>query len=126
MNASPTEPVHFLQIWIEPERPGLEPSYEQRAFAGDGLQVVASPDGRDGSLRIHRDASILLGNLGSGDRAEHALEAGRGLWIHVATGAVAVDGEHLEAGDGLGIRAEECIALIAEEEARVLLFDLGS
>jgi redox-sensitive bicupin YhaK (pirin superfamily) len=120
--------LHFLQIWIEPDRPGLVPGYEQRTLppAGPegGLRVVVSPDGRDGSLLIHQDAVILAGHLAPGTAAEVALGRGRRAWVQVARGAVAVNGVALAAGDGAAVTGEAAVQL-AGGPGEALVFDLA-
>lgn len=126
MNPSRDEPVHLLQIWILPERRGLTPEYEQKSFPAEErtgrLRVVVSPDGRDGSLTIHQDASIYTTTLDDGQSVSHALAPGRGAWVHVARGSVSVNGLPLETGDGAAIEEEREITLSGRGE--VLLFDL--
>jgi quercetin 2,3-dioxygenase len=129
MNPSQTEPLHLLQIWIEPERRGLEPGYEQRPIA-DGerkgrLLLVASPDGRDGSVTVHQDASLYTGLLDSGDRVRHALGKGRHAWLQVIHGDLTASGEELHAGDGLAVSDESELVLESKGPAEVLLFDLA-
>ena len=127
-NASETEPVHFLQVWIEPAARGTEPTYDQKAFdpAGrDGaLQLVASADGAEGSLTIGQDARVYLADLGAGQEVEHAIAPGRRAWIQVARGRVTVDGERVAAGDGVAVEATERVRLEGVGDAQVLLFDL--
>ena len=128
-NASPDAPVHFLQIWILPEARGLPPGYEQRLVPPAGregeLALVASHDGRDGSITLHQDVSIRAGRLPAGARASHALATGRHAWVQVARGAVEVDGTPLAAGDGLAASATSRLAIEAREDAELLLFDLA-
>jgi redox-sensitive bicupin YhaK (pirin superfamily) len=128
-NPSKEEPVHLLQIWILPERDGLEPSYEQRAFGDDlkrdRLQVVASRDGRDGSVTINQDASVYASILEPGARLEHELGDGRGAWLQIVRGAVRDTGHRAAAGDGVAVENEERITLEGEEPAELLLFDLA-
>jgi len=132
-NASKDKPVHFLQIWLMPTKTGIKPGYEQKRFTDEDkagrLRVVASPDGRDGSVTIHTDATIYAGLLGQGQRAELALAAGRHAWIHVARGRVRANGQELGAGDGLAISNEAAITVegLADgaERGEVLLFDLA-
>jgi redox-sensitive bicupin YhaK (pirin superfamily) len=128
-NASKERPVHFLQIWILPERRGLPPSYEQRTFGEEeragGLRLIGSPDGRDGSVTIHQDAELYASLLGEGERAAFDLREGRHAWIHVARGALEVNGERLDAGDAAAISAAGRIELHASERAELLLFDLA-
>jgi len=126
-NASPIEPVHLLQIWIIPERRGLDPSYEQRLLSGvkGRLAAVATPDGRDGSVRIHQDASILAAHLDKGEATEYALRPGRHAWVQVVRGPVSVNGERLERGDGASVSDVSRLALEALEPSHVLVFDLA-
>lgn len=130
MNPSRTAPVHFLQIWIRPDRAGHPPGYEQRAFplaerAGK-LRLVASPDGADGSVTIHQDARLYTTTLAEGEQVSHALAAGRHAWIHVARGAATVGGHALAAGDGASTSDAGPLALIGGAGgAEVLVFDLA-
>jgi redox-sensitive bicupin YhaK (pirin superfamily) len=129
-NQSQTEPVHFLQIWILPEQAGLEPGYEQRAFPEtdrrDRLAVLASRDGRDGSVTLHQDVAVLGGVLSPGTTLAHPLAEGRLAWLHVAEGAATVNGEWLETGDGLAVKDEAKIAIEAADRTEVLLFDMAA
>jgi hypothetical protein len=128
-NPSRTRPVHFLQIWIVPDRRGYPPGYEQRAFPLEErqgrLRVVASPDGRDGSVTIHQDALLYLANLDGDQHAELALAPGRHAWIQVARGEVTVGGERLVAGDGAAVTDQPAVTLGQGKAAEVLVFDLG-
>lgn len=128
MNASANEPVHFLQIWILPEEKGLEPGYEQKEFDDaslrNALRLVASHDGRDGSLTIHQDGALRIARLDEGSRVSHQIEAGRAAWLQVARGSVALNGEELAQGDGAAIEDETAIEIVAAGEAEVLVFDL--
>jgi redox-sensitive bicupin YhaK (pirin superfamily) len=130
-NPSPTDPVHLLQIWIFPERAGLEAGYEQKHFpAADRrgrLRLVASRDAREGSLTIHQDASVYASLLGAGQSVTHAMQPGRGAYLQLARGSVTVNGESLRAGDGAAIEQESSveIAQAGAEEAEFLLFDLA-
>jgi hypothetical protein len=127
-NASKTEPVHLLQIWIVPERAGLPPGYEQRPLPPEvrgGLRLIAAPDGRDGAVTIHQAAEIHAARLAPGDSATHALAPGRHAWVQVARGALHANGQALRAGDGAAISDERAVTLRADAEAEVLLFDLG-
>src|SRR5262245_51647130 len=108
-NASQQDPVHFLQIWILPERRKIAPGYEQKRFALDdsgGLTLVAARDGRDGALTIHKDVDVYAGRLSIGSRVLHALRDGRIAWLQVARGEVTLNGKKLSAGDGAGIENE--------------------
>jgi len=130
-NASRSEPVHFLQIWIVPDRAGLQPSYEQKGFPEETrrglLRLVASPDGRDGSVTLHQDARLHAALLAPGERVRHEIVAGRHAWIQVARGAVEVAGLALSAGDGAAVSDERAleIAGAGPETAEILLFDLA-
>jgi redox-sensitive bicupin YhaK (pirin superfamily) len=128
-NASPTEPVHLYQIWLLPERTGLEPSYEQKAFPSDErrnrLRLVASPDGSDGSLTIRQNARLWLGSLDPGREVVHALSSGRHAWLQVLRGSATVGGLTLAAGDGAAVSEESALAVRALEPSEVLLFDLA-
>jgi hypothetical protein len=128
-NASATEPVHLLQIWIEPDAYGLEPGYEQIAFAPDalqgGLRLIASNDGREGSVTIHQDAAVRAGRLAAGERATLTLAPGRRAWLHVAAGRVRVAGFPLEAGDAVAVRFESAVAIEALEPSEIVTFDLA-
>jgi redox-sensitive bicupin YhaK (pirin superfamily) len=127
-NPSKTEPVHFLQIWILPEREGLPPSYEQQAFAPeerrDRLLLVGGPPG-SAPVTIHQDARMYVASLSPGRQVSHALAGGRGAWLQVARGLIALDGTELREGDGAAIEGEPSLAIEAETEAELLLFDLG-
>jgi len=130
-NASRTDPVHFLQIWVLPESQGLAPGYEQKTFSDDEkrgrLRLVASRDGRLGSVTVHRDLDLYAALLAPGDRVEHVLAHGRGAWLHVARGAVTLNGTALDAGDGVGLSAADTLTLEGgSEEAEVLLFDFAT
>jgi len=128
-NASRTEPVHFLQIWILPDRTGLAPSYEQRRLPEEErrgrLRLVASPDGADGSVTVHQDACLLAALLAPGQAVGHALAPGRHAWVQVARGAVEVSGQRLSAGDGAALSRETEVALRGIADSEVLLFDLA-
>ncbi len=127
-NASPDEPVHLLQIWIEPNVRGIAPGYEQKAFADDAKRgrwcALASPDGRGGSLTIHQDARLFARKLGAGEAAEYALGDSRRAYVHVVRGTLALNGVALGPGDGAKIVAETDLQFAADGEAEVLLFDL--
>jgi quercetin 2,3-dioxygenase len=128
-NASKTEPVHLLQIWILPERRGLPPGYEQQAFPEaerrGTLRLVASRDGRAGSVTIHQDAEVYAGMLGNGHGVQHQLRPGRHAWVQVARGAVTLNGQLLHAGDGAQVGQEERLSFTAGGDAEILLFDLA-
>jgi len=128
-NPSATEPVHFLQIWIEPAARGIEPSYAQAHFSASERQgrfrLVLSPDGRDGSLPLQQDALLYRARLAPGETAEHTTAAGRRLWLQVASGRVRLQQTELDAGDGVAIEGETSLAVTGIEDAEVLLFDLA-
>ena len=129
-NASDTKPVHFLQIWIIPEKAGIAPSYEQKHFSVDEkqgrLQLVASSDGRDDSVTIHQDANLYVAVLDVGDRVNHTIDSNRSLWLQIARGAVEVNGQTLNSGDGAAITQETEIEVVAmAENTEILLFDLA-
>jgi len=128
-NHSPDEPVHLLQIWILPERKGLEPGYEQKSFAEDEkkgrLRVIAAHDAREGAVKIHQDVDLYVSLLGQGDQVEHQFAPGRHAWLQVARGAVQLDGAQLQQGDGAAISEEEKLVIGAKEPSEVLLFDLA-
>ncbi len=127
-NPSQTERVHFLQIWIQPSQQGVTPSYEQLHIDGAAkrgvLRVIASPDGRDGSVRLHQDALIYASLLTGSDRVEFTLQPDRRAYVHVARGAVSVNGIRLVNGDALKISHESQLILDQAEDAEFLLFDL--
>jgi redox-sensitive bicupin YhaK (pirin superfamily) len=127
-NDSKSEPVHFLQIWIIPDRGGHAPGYEQKAFPEaerrGRLRLVASRDGRDGSVTLHQDVALWAGVLDDGQKAELALAPGRHAWVHVARGAVTVNGQRLGEGDGAALSDERAVALEGHG-GEVLVFDLA-
>jgi redox-sensitive bicupin YhaK (pirin superfamily) len=127
-NASDKESVRFLQIWIIPDHRGVEPSYEQKRFADDEVQgklrLVASSDGRNGSILIHQDAAIYVSKLTRGNAVEHAIANGRKAWIQVARGNVKINGHALVQGDGAAITEESRITIRADNDTELLLFDL--
>lgn len=129
-NASKTDPVHLLQIWILPERAGLTPGYEEKHFEPadlDGrLRLVASRDGRDGAVTIHQDAELHIGRLRTGDTVSHALAEGRHAWVQVARGAVSVGDVTLSQGDAVAVSQETELCIRADGDAEVLLFDLAA
>ncbi len=128
-NPSPAEPVHFLQIWFLPERTGLLPRYEQKRVPvvtePGRLHLIGSKDGRDGSVVIHQDVALHAGRLRPGDRAELTLAPGRHAWVHVAAGSVTLNGLTLDEGDAGSLGAPELLALVAQTESEVLVFDLA-
>jgi redox-sensitive bicupin YhaK (pirin superfamily) len=130
-NASQTEPVHFLQIWIIPEKEGLEPGYEQKTFDADSkrgrLKLVGSRDGRDGSVTIHSDVDLYATLPGEGGTVTHKLAAGRIGWVQVARGTATLNGEELRPGDGVALDAGTEIVLTGtSDDAEVLVFDMAA
>ena len=128
-NASETEPVHLYQIWMFPEKKGLKPQYDQKNFSADEkrgrLRLVASPDGRDGSVKIRQDNDLYVTLLGSGESVKHELEPDRHAYVQVARGSVTLNGTKLEEGDGAALSEEKSIELTGVKDAEVLLFDLA-
>jgi redox-sensitive bicupin YhaK (pirin superfamily) len=120
--------THLLQIWIEPDVTGITPEYEEKRFEESEkrgrLRLVASPDGQDGSVRIHQDARLYVGLFDGDESATLPLPAGRRAWVHVARGSVTVNGQALQAGDAAALQEEGSIALSAGDGAEVLVFDL--
>ncbi|MGE3245928.1 MAG: pirin family protein [Beijerinckiaceae bacterium] len=130
-NASDSEPVHFLQIWIVPDTRGIAPGYEQKNFPDaekrGKLRLVASRDGRDGSLTLQQDADMYASLLPDGARVRHDAKQGRKVWLQVALGAVRVNGDMLEAGDGAAIDAAGALDIEgASAEAEIVLFDMAA
>ncbi len=130
-NASKSDPVHFLQIWIVPERKGLEPGYEQKAFPSEEkrgkLRLVGSRDGRDGSVTIHRDVDFYATVLGESDAVTHELKSGRLGWVQVARGSAKLNGEQLYPGDGVAVEEAAKLELAGTSvDAEVLLFDMAA
>jgi redox-sensitive bicupin YhaK (pirin superfamily) len=128
-NSSPEEDVHLLQIWIIPQQQGLAPGYEQKMFAADEkrgrLRLIASDDGRDGSVTIHQDAQLYAALLEPGQEVAHRLLPGRHAWAQVARGAIEINGRPLRQGDGAAVSDEEQLSLAGRESSEVLLFDLA-
>jgi hypothetical protein len=128
-NHSKQEPVHFLQIWIVPDTRNLEPAYGQLAFdrkqAERGFVLLASREGRDGSIRVHQDVDLWVALVGPGERREIPLRQGRQAWVHVARGAVSLYGTRLAEGDGAAVASEPGLAFVGEQPAEVLVFDMA-
>src|SRR5512133_256804 len=128
-NASDTDPVHFLQIWLLPERYGLPPGYEQRSFPDEErrgrLRLVASRDGAHGSVTVHQDVRVYACLLAAGDGADLALAEGRHAWVQVARGRARLNGQDLASGDGAAVTGERALRLEGVEAAEVLVFDLA-
>jgi redox-sensitive bicupin YhaK (pirin superfamily) len=129
-NHSKHQPVHFLQIWVLPDRKGLPPRYDQKSFPRvekrDRLRLVGSPDGRDGSIVIHQDAEIYDGLLSNGSVVTHPLNPGRKGWVQVVRGAVAVNNKTAVAGDGVAAEDEALLSITSRaEDSEILVFDLS-
>jgi len=127
-NPSDTEPVHLYQIWLFPDQKGLKPSYEQKRFPEserhNRLRLVASPTAEDGSLQIHQNARIYLGQLDQGSRILQQFASGRHGWLQVLRGSVSVNGHSLQTSDGAAVSDESELAIQATENAEIMLFDL--
>ncbi len=128
-NHSKTDPVHFLQIWVVPKREGNAPRYDQKTFSASDkrgrLRLVGSSDGRDGSVIIHQDVDIFAGLLNSGEHVTHGLSPGRKAWLQVVRGAVAMNGQDLEVGDGAAVQDESTLTVTAKvDSTEILMFDL--
>ena len=128
-NPSPKHPTHLLQIWIQPDRKGHDASYEQKQFAKSEklgrLRLIASPNGAEGSVTIHQDARLYATLLRPGDEVVHHAEAGRFVWLQIARGSVALNGQTLAQGDGAAASHESRLTIRAIEESELLLFDLA-
>ena len=128
-NHSKTEPVHFLQIWIVPDRTGIAPRYDQKRFPDDEkratLRLVGSPDGRNGSIIIHQDAELFAASLNEGEQTTHSFERGRKGWLQVVRGSVDANGRRLDAGDGAALQDEAALNVTARiDGSEILVFDL--
>ncbi len=128
-NHSVTEPVHFLQIWVVPDREGISPRYEQKTFPDADkrgrLRLVGSPDGRDGSIVIYQDVDVFAALLDDAEHVTHALRPGRKGWLQVARGAVEMNGQELDTGDGAALEGEPALTVIAKlARTEILIFDL--
>ena len=128
-NASETEPTHLYQIWMFPEKKGLKPVYDQKNFSAaekrGKLRLVASPDGRDGSVKIRQDNELYVTLLGHGESVKHELKPDRQAYVQVARGSITLNGTRLETGDGAALSAEKAVELTGVNDAEVLLFDLA-
>lgn len=128
-NHSPSARVHFLQIWILPEKDGLAPGYEQRAFAAEEkrgrLRLVAARDGRDGSVTLHQDVDLYASLLEQGEKIALDLRPGRYVWLQLARGQIKIGGASMKEGDGAAIGQEPRVEIEGEAEAELLLFDLA-
>ena len=127
-NPSKEEAVHLLQIWIQPDRKGVAPSYGEKSFAkvpAGALHLVTSKTGRDGSIAIHQDADLWLAKLEPGQKVTHSLAAGRNAWIHIAEGEVTLNGKTLGGGDAAAVTADATLEIATVKPSQVLLFDLN-
>jgi redox-sensitive bicupin YhaK (pirin superfamily) len=129
LNGSRDQLVHFLQIWIIPEKRGIEPSYEQKAFSAaerqGKLRLVASRDGREGSVLVHQDVNLYASLLGAGEQVRYQVPPARKAWIHVARGSVEINGTHLDAGDAAAVSEAGALDIAGKDAAEVLVFDLA-
>ena len=127
-NASEDEDVHFLQIWILPDREGLEPSYEQIHVTADDKQgtakLIGSRDGREGSVTIHQDVDLYATCLREGEQVTHSVAAGRQAWVQVARGSARVNDENVAAGDGIAVPGGTTLVLAGASDAELLVFDM--
>ena len=127
-NPSPDEPVHLLQIWIFPSEQDMHPEYEEKKFSDEDkrnkLRLIVSPDGSDGSVKIHQDAKIYASLLDEREAVVHTLENGRSAWLQVAAGSVTLNDVALKQGDGAAVSGETSLTIAANEPAEILLFDL--
>lgn len=130
MNASKTDPVHFLQIWILPNAKGLAPGYEQKHFAPETRQnqwrLVGAPDGQDGAVTIHQDVNLYAATVEKGAQLDYALAGDRKAWLQVVKGSLSLEGETLHVGDGAAIADMDTFSAVADDKAEVLLFDLAA
>jgi len=128
-NHSDREPVHLLQIWILPDTKNLEPGYEQKAYSDaekrGKLRLIASQDGRDGSVTVHQDLNLYATILGNGEQVSLALKGDRHIWVQVARGSIVLNGQRLEQGDAAAVSQEDVLDLTGKEDAEVLMFDLA-
>ncbi|MCH8105498.1 MAG: pirin family protein [Proteobacteria bacterium] len=124
-NPSDTEPLEFLQIWIQPDVVGIEPGYQQKLFeTRQGLQLIASPDARDGSLLLHQDAFLYQLCLKADQTTSHSLALGRQMYVHIVSGVVSVNGERLSEGDGATVNGVSAVQFAGVENSEALVFDL--
>jgi redox-sensitive bicupin YhaK (pirin superfamily) len=128
-NHAPDQATHLFQIWIEPREKGIVPGYEQKSFAAaekrGRLRLIASPDGADGSVTIHADASLYAGLFDADESVSHPLDPSRKAYVHVARGTLAVNGRNLRQGDAALLSDESSLTLSDGDDAEVLVFDLA-
>ena len=127
-NPSPVEPVHLLQIWMIPERRGLPPRYDQQVVSLDPgvLHQIAGGRPGEGAVRVFQDIAVHVARLGAGQRVEHRMGPNRAAWVHVARGAVTLDGTSLRAGDGVAVTRQDRVAITGDAAGEVILFDLAA
>ena len=129
-NHMPDKEVYLFQIWIEPSATGIEPGYEQQSFSADtrhgALRLLVSPDGREGSMRMHADASLYMASLKAGDQVAQVLNPARKAYLHLMSGGLTVNGMRLSAGDALMIEEETLLQMEQADNAEILLFDLAA
>jgi len=127
-NPSPDEPVHLLQIWIFPSKQDMQPEYEEKKFSDEEkrnkLRLIVSPEGSEGSVKIHQDAKIYASLLDERREVVHSLEEGRSAWLQIAAGSVTLNDIALKQGDGVAVSQESNLRISAQQAAEVLLFDL--
>jgi redox-sensitive bicupin YhaK (pirin superfamily) len=127
-NHSKEKPVHFLQIWIAPEKEGIAPSYEEKKFSTEEkrnqLRLVVSPNGEQGSVKIHQNAKLFASVLDPGKQVQYELSEGRHSWVQIVRGSIQLNGQTLKAGDGAAISQEKNLVLTAEQPSELLVFDL--
>jgi redox-sensitive bicupin YhaK (pirin superfamily) len=128
-NPSKTEPVHFLQIWIQPNQKNLTPSFEQRTLPETerlgGLRLIASQDGRDESVTIHQDVDVYAALLKPGQSVRHSIPGGHNAWLQLIRGSISLNGQQLQPGDGAAVQQEQKLEVTAQDESELLLFDLA-
>jgi redox-sensitive bicupin YhaK (pirin superfamily) len=128
-NHSKVDPVHFLQIWIVPDTPGLRPTYGQKVLDRDAAKrsfvLLASKDGREGTIQVQQDANVWMALIDEGERRDLPLAPGRHAWIHVARGSVSLSGTDLREGDGAAVSDENRLRFLGQHATEVLVFDLA-
>jgi redox-sensitive bicupin YhaK (pirin superfamily) len=128
-NASASEPVHLLQIWIVPEKNGLPPSYSQTSLAdlqkNGALTLVGSHEGGEHLLKINQDVRLFVGKLAAGEKSEQAIAPGRYAWVQLIDGTLELNGQELHRGDAASVKEEQLLRFVAKDDSHFLLFDLG-
>lgn len=127
-NASNSELVHFYQIWITPKQIGIDPGYEQKSYIDrivpGELCLLASPDGRDSSVRVHQDVNLYLANIDSNQSLDKGIDEGHNIWIQMVSGSANLNGDKVHEGDGIEISDERKLSITATDKATFLLFEL--